>query len=841
MSTTARRHKTRGVGKPGAPRRGERNPRKGSQEATCPEVVVRWAKLPGSEADVRQTARDVAETVLGQAQRRLDAPRLNPVGELRGGAQTAEPLTYYVDGERIVGYQWNEGDDSLSLVTASGTLINGKTLARNENRSIFGSEMSAPKQRRPSRILVRPGRGGNPRRAASAAAAVDPTEGLEEYGEVIWESVGGGAAIAKLRLNAQGNSVIICRLSSEDENERITLQIEPCLALAKQFPEELRPRFAILAVNMPGTRRVRPEGAGPPASGKLEREDMLVLDEWMAEGWVEHVIARGADRIAREMLPWETLLDCWAGNDIGLWLARHGRRMDYKKDRLLMRCEAMVSAEERAYISDRCQNGLIHKGPLQGNGWLGTQPFGFYRDKATRKLRPDPEQWPFILRTFELADVGNCTDDNGLSYRRITEELAREGCPFDEERVRKILHDPIYATGEFSVRLRGIPVPQTPIELEQPVPLDRWLRVQTLLALRQGKTSRTPLGEFLFNYVEAVHTSCENERNHRDLRPLVKGYILPKGDEDLRRYRHAPFVPECCKRGGRGPNGATTWEREWLERPTILSLRELAKHPAVLRALAEADRHEIADTSARLTPAQRLALEHELDELQLQIEAASAQYAEDVAAGAGADPKVFEQMIGALNRKVEANEARLSADEFAASATDGASAQREKRVKTFLDIMTVEVPDDPQHRALRARLFQRIVHRIEIDDTGDGPITLTIYGHLVPKGASLYARDPVSASADLLDAYAVMRANGTPPAEAMLNKMREIETALPDRAEKAVSTLYPHLASLGTTQARMRLQQSTLAHEGWRFRPYDHRRPGGERAWRKVMLISPCS
>jgi hypothetical protein len=257
----------------------------------------------------------------------------------------------------------------------------------------------------------------------------------------------------------------------------------------------------------------------------------------------------------------------------------------------------------------------------------------------------------------------------------------------------------------------------------------------------------------------------------------------------------------------------------------------------VLRALAEADRHEVAETSARLTDAQRLAIENEIQELELKIGAACSNYAEEVAAGASIDPKVFEQMIGALNRKVETNQARLAADDFeAANARDLTSAQREKRVQTFLDIMTVKVPEDPQLRALRARLFQRVVHRIEIEDSGSGPITMTLYGHLVPEGASLHARDPISASADLLDALALMREDGTPQAEATLQKLSEIETALPVRAEKAVSSLIPLLPQLQTTSSIEQLQRRTLQHDGW-SRRRSQRSTGGA-AWRKTSTIA---
>lgn len=808
------------------------------RDRSRPEVIVKWRKI-GTPEGAAQTARDIAETVTGYTQRRLDAPRLNPVGELRGGigSQSDEPLTYYVDGEKVVGYQWT-GGGAISFVLASGEVINGKSLASSSETRMFEA-MKPSKPRAKSKINIRPGKGGNARRPVIGAEGFDPTEGLEEYAPTInWESRPGGASVAVIELDPEGNTVILCRLSNEDDNQRLVLQVDPCMALARQHPEILRVRKILLAVNMSGAREVRPNRAGPPPPGELERDDMVLLDEWIAEGWVEHVIARGADRLAREMLPGETLIKRWAGRDIGLWLARQGRRMDYEKDRSLLRLEMFMSAEERAAIAARCQNGLMEKGPLAGVGWLGTKPFGFVREKYTRRLVEDPEQWPFILRTFELADFGCQFDESGLSYRKIRDQLEKEGCPFDEERIRKILHDPIYASGEFTVTVRGVTIPQTRLELQNPVPLDRWQRVQTLLALRQGKTSRTPLGEFIFNHVETVHVQCEGQTNCRDREALIKGYLLNAGDPDIRRYRHSPFVPDCCKRGGRGAQGSFTWERDEIEVPVIEAVRELASHPELVAALVTADEHRISSNDGRLSDAQRQGLDREIGEMKMRIDAATEEFANlDPRSDGESEFALFKKMIGGLQRKLEALEARRSADDHARSIGDGSAAtRRNDRVVTFLDLMTTETPEDAWTRAMRARLFQRVISRVEIDDSGSGPITITLHGHLVPDGASLDSRDPIAACADLLDSMSLANQGKTPAAEAELARLQEIETALPDRAEKAVSSLLPLLPSLRPTASATRLAQQLLSHEGWRFRPHDHRN-SGTASWRKQIRL----
>ena len=70
-----------------------------------------------------------------------------------------------------------------------------------------------------------------------------------------------------------------------------------------------------------------------------------------------------------------------------------------------------------------------------------------------------------IKLTFQLADSGECQDEFGLSARAVANRLKECGCPFEHDRVRRILQDPIYATGEFTTTLRGVRIAQRPVRL----------------------------------------------------------------------------------------------------------------------------------------------------------------------------------------------------------------------------------------------------------------------------------------------------------------------------------------------------------------------------------------
>jgi hypothetical protein len=818
---------------------------------TSPAVEVRWAQLAGGVQEVEQTARDVVETLLGEIQRRVDAPTILiashddlGLGLAWRTMQAGAPITYVEAREKFAGLEWVGGPRPVvRIVTDRGrTIVGDPGKKRVRQRSLAGMDgdpLEGTRRRAPARINVRPGTGGLNRRVGQGA--IDPTEELDSYGEIRWWPVSGGAMLGLLTLSEDGNTVLLARLSTEDRNERLVGQLAPNLALVRQFPDQLRPRYALFAVNMSGVREVRPDRAGPPPAGIDERDDMVLLDEWIAQGWVEHVVARDGDRIARDTLPGDTLLRRWQRNGVALWLATYGRRMDYQADRLQLRAMMIVSSEERENSTRRMQIAQINKGPMQGNGWLGPTRFGIVREKGTYRLSEDPVQWPWILRAFELADTSGYRRGSGLSTRRIAEQLADEGCPFDHDRLRKILRDPIYATGEFVTKVRGVPIAQRPIGLQNPVPLDRFHRVQELLALRQGRNDRTPLGEFVFSYVECVHAQCEHETNAAGRPALIKGIVKEKDSKSgCRRYRHNVFTPQQCKTGGRGPNGSHVWERDDLEPPVFEALRDLVEHPEILRQLASAAVHENAETETRLKPAQRSEIEHQIERLEVEREAASHDWVSRLAGGENSrDIDAFRRMMTTFDSRIAALQQRLVRDDEAIAESDleDPSSSRGERVRTFLEIMTPHTPTDRQLKELRARLFQKVVHRMKIDDPGHGSITITLYGHLVPDGAALMSRDPVQACGDLLDAY---RAEEDQTDDAEGNRG---DTDFSGRADKSVQhrydeTAYNDVLPRPSTLKHVLAERRSLDHTGWRIRPYTAwRAPTGTPAWRLDINI----
>jgi len=479
-----------------------------------PTYAVRWVASSTTVAEEIRAAHEIVELLIGcplgpapdEGPMVLRRPFLDVLTRENEAAQASPPISYRCYEGADQGQIWRDLMDP--------TVRKAKTEQSTSTAAILGAmAKELRKARRPAAIYVRPGRGG--KQHTFSAGVAHALTGLEDYGEIIWRRVSKRADLGLLEVDPTGNAIVAHRLSGGDvkEGETFINQLRPNLALVEHYPE-LCPRFLMFALDMSGTRDVRQDRLipAPGAEQHGERDDINFVLDAIHAGWCEHVVFRDGGRIARDVLPAEMILKHLKSTGTSLWLADKWGKLNYRTDRLALRASNMVSAEERDGIVERLERGQLLKGALAGNGWVTSTPFGFIRDRHTKELSPDPEQWPFILRAFELAASGACTNaTNGVSTRRVAEILAAEGCPFDHDRVRTLLRDEIYATGHFTSDVKGQPIAQRPIPLSNPVSPATFARVKLLLELRQGATSRTPLGEFLWNY---VHTEHERSEEH---------------------------------------------------------------------------------------------------------------------------------------------------------------------------------------------------------------------------------------------------------------------------------------------------------------------------------------
>jgi hypothetical protein len=654
----------------------------------------------------------------------LSASRRAPTNQVDG------PISFSEGPHGVVGLV--EGGVETRFLLESGEIVSGKTASADRpSPNLKEMKDATPKKRAPMVRNRRPGKGG---RQLAPPRGTDIKE-LEKYGEIEWRAASQQAVLGLIQGDPEGDTVILCRVSGDERGDTLEGQLEPTFAYCKGA--DLKVRLVILAEAMSGARHVVGDRELPPTPDMAIRDDIRLLDSIVeAEGWPEHVVLRGSDRIARDVLYMEMILRRWMRYGLKLHLAQQGGLKDYEADRLGLTAMNMVSAEERMSIVKRTQSGAKRKGPQAGKGWLGSTRFGFVRDE-NKDLKPDPVQWPFILRAFELADVG--LDGKALSTREIAGTLAEEGCTFDHDRVRTILKDPIYTTGEFTVNVEGVPLGQKPVPLTEPVPIDRFQRVQDKMKTRKGASSLTPYGEFALNGVELVHKACEGERREKDGAPSrIRGYVK-SSNQTTRRYSHQPFVPDGCQR--------LTWERDEIEQPVVEFLREIVEDPEIVAALANATRPDIAGTSTRLTEEQRQSLETQID----QLERRKAEMADEMIVKSIETDEMagsYAELISACDRKIEEFRRRLDRD--AAAARRDEPTESEKLKNSLLDILSVETPKDEDARALRAHAISQAISKVVIDDSKANELSLTIYGPLVPEGGTGSGIDPVSRNAELL-------------------------------------------------------------------------------------------
>lgn len=825
-----------------------------------PIVIVRWRQLPCDDLERRQVARDVAETVLGHIQRRFDAPCLLSATNGRNGiTQAAAPLSYVEASERFAGIEWIDPSVAVPrVVTDRGRFLERELpararAARKLNRM---TESASPPnvwpqifKKSPPRVVLRPGRGGL--RPRSITDEIDVLAGIEQYGVVLWWAVSGGAMLGLIELAEDGNGVLWLRLSGDDQGETLDGQMKPLLGLVARNAEEFRPRYALIAIDMSGGREVRFDDGRVFDSGLVIRDDVLQIDRWIKEGWLEHVAFRDQRRLARDTLPGEQILRHLERNRIGLWFAYTGRKVDWVADRAMLRFFNVLSAEDRDNTNQQLQMARINRGPMLGKGW-GPLPFGLYRDRAGYP-RQDLEQWPFIRRGFELADALGTANPGDFSIRKAALALAAEGCSFSPSQMGKLLGRKTYVTGEYTVMVRGVEVVQEPIQLENPVPLDQFLRVRELLALRSGKSTNTNLGECLLNSVEAVHGRCDGHFAENGQPFRIRAYRIKQLNHDVLNYRHYPRVGPDCSSGGRNQLGGFTWPRDEIDPAVARAVRDLAAHPEVLREAALAARHTSATSSARLTLEQRSELEREASELSHNLDRLADEWvAASVAPGGRVDLEGFQRVSSSFDRRLAAVKTRLANDADAAAGETAAGGPRsgsgghpdEDRVRTFLEIMSEETPEDPLMRQLRARLFQRIVQRVIIDDEGGDEITIILEGHLVPEHAALEAANPILACADLLDAYSAQKRGELPETEARLAREAalrpDFETVSQEPSSETLSKLYPSIMALTSTHELERLERGRLDYTGWKLRSL-HSRRVGEPSWQVTIQFRPWS
>jgi DNA invertase Pin-like site-specific DNA recombinase len=436
-------------------------------------------------------------------------------------------------------------------------------------------------------MISRPGTGGRIPRALPFTGTTATAELIERLGLPVDEPAQ-GCQMLRFDSDPDGDGLILARLSGRElqGGETAMGQVHACLELAKK--EGLRPRAIIVTIRNSGARSFD------------DRPDMQLVRRAIDEGWCQWVAWRDPIRLARELMPAEQFYELLRKTETRLYFASFGRETNWRQDRLSIRTLGLLGAEEREWILERTRSAIHSRYVGEGRGWPGTKRFGIRRNWATKELEVDPLQWEFVKRIhFHFAEVAT---DGIKGIRALSEVLERLGCQLSVEELRTILRDPIYVTGEYSVRVNGVETPQRAVPLADAIPAAIFAFNQQLLATRRGKNTRTAVGEFLLNSVVFAHEPCRMLRNSRGLRPLLRG--RRQSDRQRMAYRHSPWVPQACH--------GLALDRDAIDPLVIDRLCTLSSDGALLRAWSESGQVPafspggLLDSDARATLRQRI-------------------------------------------------------------------------------------------------------------------------------------------------------------------------------------------------------------------------------------------
>jgi hypothetical protein len=524
-----------------------------------------------------------------------------------------------------------------------------------------------------------------------------------------------GTTMMVFEVDPRGDGIIAARLSKSDlqGGETAMGQVHGLRDLARRL--ELTPRKIVVTVNNGGAKDYE------------DRPDFALIEQEILGGKVRWVGWRDPDRISRDELSFFMFLKLLKRSESTLYLSSIGRAVDWTNDRFQLSVQNAAAADERERIYLRTHEPLHNRWVAEGRGWPASGGFGFRRNKQTKFLEIDPDQWGYVEMAF-YTYLELDPKDGKAGFAGVAEVLAAAGCKLTKERWRQILKNPIYVTGEFCIRRKGELISCEPIDLEgRGIPADVFQRIQELSALRAGKEDRNPVGTFIYNGISYCGT-CEQKLHAR----FVKG-------SDRASYRHASPVPDSCR--GRVFDAALVessgireilrlhsckeLQTSWSNRPQIeltdgaplMTAEQIANARKRIAALQESKKHLIRDFNQRLVD-------------------------QHASGGAGrtsavkADEGMFRQMIAGVDDEINEYEVKI---ERAKTLNQVRQASLELRTESeslldaMRELLPEEMPEDRLLRAKRAALVKTLISKVVLTEQSDATITIELHGPLVPE------------------------------------------------------------------------------------------------------------
>lgn len=547
--------------------------------------------------------------------------------------------------------------------------------------------------------IGRPGDGGRQPLATPFTASTALAEVVAELGPPI--SVTGGA---RLWLDdPEGDGIEVTRLSGRDiqGGETAFGQVEAVREVTRA--NRLRTRLIVVTTNNSGGQRYE------------DRPDYRVIEESIRSGWCKWVCWRAPERIGRDDLALALFYDLLKRTGTRLYLTSLGRAVDWRRDRLELGFRGLMAIEERERIKERT-HGMLERTWVRGRrGWPGKRPFGFRRNWATKYLEVDPEQWPYVK--FIHLRYATLDDGRGAGAPKLRQALLARGCELSASQIRRILQDPIYVTGEYTITYQGAVVPAGPVTIPDPIPADVFQRNQELLRLRRGGESRTPPGTFALNGLRIRHKRCMHLVDERGRSPVLRGRSYP--NRDVLAYRHWPYVPRACR--------GFVVDRDVLENAVFGAVASLEPRPVLTREWEAALRmRHLGDRSVVLAEYERAEVARQIEGLERGRARLARNFRQRLAAGDPANEIAYWDLVSGINTEIEHLQRLLEDAELEPSRMESGS---DSVAAGLADVLAC--PDGTlEARARRTALIEALVEEALLEED-NGALVIELRGPLL--------------------------------------------------------------------------------------------------------------
>lgn len=714
-------------------------------------LPVVWRCTSEEPAERHAAARDVVSVITGNPQPSAAGPTVLAVDDGRNWSGAEPSHLDGIGGDKPISYQ--------QLATAVAAIVDNGTgpppTKHRPNRDTSHRSSFLQRKHGTSNVRVAARVHGEKKWVAVNAQQRDGVGGRkvttspytpdavlhvfhEMYGEPYVEQRLGPKRLTVWQVNPESRVADVLRLSSRELHGGETLR-------GQQFSiEALRancgvaaPRFVVVATMQSSLTKYE------------NRLDFRWLEDRIRAGQIETILSREPDRIGRDRTAVGLFYEVLREHHVQLYYQQYfGRKVNWEQDEFFLDMLHAFASVEGKTVFRRTHSATVRRYLLEGKGWPSSARFGMERD-AKRYLVPvhkGMEVVNFIARRYNELTVAG---DGGC--RLVNEEVKRKfGIYVSDEKIRQILGDPIYTTGEWYVHYMGYRVACRPIELGHlAVPRRIYQENQELLSINGGWNSLTPKGEYLLNYRPFLHADCAGLENP----PRLRAYNNKdrSGSAGPRPYHHSSKqpVPDGCR-------GLSVPSR-LVETAVIDALRDIVRSPEIRQAFASAVLLRDKDHGHR-DDAEILR--------QARVELARVEAERDLLrshrAGQPGPFSDFTEHQWTLRWE-------LNLDDLARA--ERALKDAEKRVKrgpakvqpvTSPDetkfaaavnaLLTAEVPDDAAAKRARVALYKALVDRVVLHTPPEGWY-LEIFGPLVPEAARQSGPlPPLAAAIDALRA-----------------------------------------------------------------------------------------